>query len=314
MTPEFPAFDRQVPTDGYCWWYVDALSDDGKWGLALIAFVGSVFSPHYARAQRRGRGDPENHCALNAVLYGRRKRWALTERGRAQTVRTATHLAIGPSSLRWWGDNLVVDVDEVTVPIPSRLRGRIVVHPGGLTGLSFVLDKHGRHRWWPVAPCAHVEVRLERPAVAWSGPAYLDINAGDEPLENAFASWNWSRAHLSGDRTAILYDVKHRDGARQDIALEVGKDGEARRFDPPPVTTLPPTPIWRMPRETRAGIRGRASVTRTLEDTPFYSRSVLDGRLLDEPVAMVHESLSMQGFQRRWVQALLPFRAPRRAS
>ena len=176
-------------------------------------------------------------------------------------------------------------------------------YPGGLTGLSFVLDEHGRHRWWPVAPCAHVEVRLERPAVAWSGPAYLDINAGDESLEDAFARWNWSRAHLRGGRTAILYDVEHRDGVRRDIALEVGEDGEARRFDPPPVAALRPTPIWRMPRETRAGMRDRASVARTLEDTPFYSRSVLDGRLRDEPVVMVHESVSTRRFERRWVGA-----------
>ena len=313
MTPDFPAFDRHVARGGYCWWYVDALSDDGRWGLALIAFVGSVFSPHYARARQRGRGEPEDHCALNAVLYGRRKHWALTERGRAQIDRTATRLAIGPSSIRWRGDDLVVDVDELTVPVPTRLRGRIVVRPRGLTNLSFVLDKHGRHRWWPAAPRAQVEVRLERPGVAWSGPAYLDVNAGDEPLEDAFARWNWSRAHLSGGRTAILYDVEHCDGVRQAIALEVGADGAARRFDPPPVKTLRPTPVWRMPRETRAQRRDRTSVERTLEDTPFYSRSVLNGRLLEDTALMMHESVSMQRFQRRWVQALLPFRAPRRA-
>lgn len=313
MTPDFPAFDRHIPHGGYCWWYVDAFSDDHRWALTLIAFVGSVFSPHYARARRQGRGDPENHCALNAVLYGRRKHWALTERGRAQTVRTATRLEIGPSSLRWWGDNLTVDVDEVTVPIPTRLRGRISVHPRGLPGLSFVLDKHGRHRWWPVAPCAHVDVRLEKPDLAWSGPAYLDINAGDEPLENAFSGWNWSRGHLSDDRTAVLYDVEHRDGVRLPIAIDVRANGEAARFDPPPVAALPPTPLWRMPRETRAGSRDQPKVARTLEDTPFYSRSVLSGRLLGKSVVMMHESVRMQRFQRRWVQTLLPFRAPRRA-
>ncbi|NBO88372.1 MAG: carotenoid 1,2-hydratase, partial [Betaproteobacteria bacterium] len=34
-----------VPSGGYLWWYVDAMSDDGQFGLTLIAFVGSVFSP-----------------------------------------------------------------------------------------------------------------------------------------------------------------------------------------------------------------------------------------------------------------------------
>ncbi len=37
------------------WWYVDALSDDGRHGLTLIAFIGSVFSPYYAWARRRAR-------------------------------------------------------------------------------------------------------------------------------------------------------------------------------------------------------------------------------------------------------------------
>ena len=40
-----PRFDAPVPPGGYAWWYVDALSDDGRHGLTVIAFVGSVFSP-----------------------------------------------------------------------------------------------------------------------------------------------------------------------------------------------------------------------------------------------------------------------------
>ena len=39
--------------------------------LTLIAFVGSVFSPYYAWARRRGQADAENHCALNLALYRR---------------------------------------------------------------------------------------------------------------------------------------------------------------------------------------------------------------------------------------------------
>jgi hypothetical protein len=66
-----PAFNTQVPRGGYAWWYLDALSDDGQYGLTVIAFIGSVFSPYYAWARRRGHGlaDPLNHCALNVALY-----------------------------------------------------------------------------------------------------------------------------------------------------------------------------------------------------------------------------------------------------
>jgi carotenoid 1,2-hydratase len=50
---------------------------------------------------------------------------------------------------------------------------------------------------------------------------------------------------------------------------------------------------------------------RTAEDAPFYARSLLDSKLLGEPVSAVHESLSLDRFNARWVQLLLPFRMPR---
>jgi carotenoid 1,2-hydratase len=50
-----PRFDRAVPAGGYSWWYVDAISDDGRYGLTVIAFIGSVFSPYYKQS---GRADP----------------------------------------------------------------------------------------------------------------------------------------------------------------------------------------------------------------------------------------------------------------
>jgi carotenoid 1,2-hydratase len=47
------------------------MSDDGQHGMTLIAFVGSVFSPYYAWARRKGQADPENHCALNVAIYSK---------------------------------------------------------------------------------------------------------------------------------------------------------------------------------------------------------------------------------------------------
>src|SRR5262249_10189070 len=106
-------FDRFVPSDGYVWWYIDAISDDGDHALTIIAFIGSVFSPYYALARRNGRGDPENHCALNVAMYGKSgKRWALTERKKLDLQRDANSLVIGPSSVSWDGSALVVSFDE----------------------------------------------------------------------------------------------------------------------------------------------------------------------------------------------------------
>jgi carotenoid 1,2-hydratase len=50
-----------------------------------------------------------------------------------------------------------------------------------------------------------------------------------------------------------------------------------------------------------------------LEDTPFYARSNVAGRLLGENILAFHESLDLDRFDSRWVEVLLPFRMPRRA-
>lgn len=289
---------------------MDAVSDDGRHALTLIAFIGTVFSPWYAAARRRGPTAPENHVALNAVLYGPgRKRWALTDRPRGALERDATTLRLGPSALRWEDDGLVIDIDEVTAPLPSRLRGRVRVHVDALTPTPFGLDLAGRHGWWPICPMARVEVALDRPALSWSGRAYLDSNAGSEPLEAAFDDWDWCRMPRADGGAAILYEARALSGANQCLALRIGRDGTVVQEDPPAGHALPRAPLWRMPRATRA--EGPVTVARTLEDTPFYSRSLLSTRLFGEAAPAVHESLSLRRFTRGWVQMLLPFRLPR---
>ncbi|MCX8003721.1 MAG: carotenoid 1,2-hydratase, partial [Burkholderiaceae bacterium] len=78
---------------------------------------------------------------------------------------------------------------------------------------------------------------------------------------------------------------------------------------PPPPVPLPATPLWRMPRVTRAEAAVR--VTRTLEDTPFYARSLLAVPSAGAAARCLHESLSLERFRRRPLQWLLPFRMRR---
>ena len=251
------------------------------------------------------------HCAMHVVLYGPRgKRWALTERGEAAVRREPGRLAIGPSTLAWDGDALVAAFDEVAVPLPSRLRGRVRVHPGAPVRHQVLLDAAGLHRWSPLAPCARVEIELERPALRWSGQGYLDTNWGDGPLEASFTRWDWSRASLPGGEAAILYDVTRRDGSDLAVALRIDRTGAVEQLAPPAPAPLPRT-RWGVERGTRADQGHGAAVIRTLEDTPFYARSVLRQHLLGEDVHAMHESLSLDRFKAPWVQAMLPFRMPR---
>ena len=268
-----------------------------------------MFSPYYAWDATR---NPFEHCAVNVVLYGAREnRFCMTERGSRALSRDEDQIRIGPSGMAWDGTALTITLDETTAPIPSRVRGTVKLYPGGITPGPFTLDARGAHRWWPMAPSSPVEVVLEAPSVRWSGTAYFDTNHGDEPLEDAFASWTWCRADLR-DGAAILYDVRRRDGSGQNLSLRFDRTGARRDIRPPLGATLPPTRFWRVPRSTRSD-DGQATVVRTFEDTPFYSRSLLSATLAGEAVRPVHESLSLDRFRNPLVRLMLPFRMPRRA-
>ena len=54
-----------------------------------------------------------------------------------------------------------------------------------------------------------------------------------------------------------------------------------------------------------------ARVEQTLEDTPFYVRSVLSSSLLGERVTSVHETLSVPRVVATSTRLMLPWRMPR---
>jgi carotenoid 1,2-hydratase len=218
-------------------------------------------------------------------------------------------LRIGPSALSWDGNALTFEIEEVAVPWPSRIRGTVRVIPRALVGHVADLGAARCHRWRPIAPAARVEVQLHSPALRWSGEGYFDSNEGDEPLEARIRHWHWSRG-AARDGTLVLYDVHERDGSATSLALKFDRAGAVTRFDAPPDVPLPASG-WRIARSTRSE-DGRARVERTLEDTPFYVRSVVSARLLGAATTSVHESLDLDRFSSRIVQAMLPFRMPRR--
>ncbi len=269
-----------------------------------------MFSPYYAWARRSGAAAAGEHVALNVALYGRDRRWSMTERGASAARRDATHYAIGPSALTWDGNALIVEIDEIAAPLPRRIRGRVRVIPRALVSHTAVLDVGGAHRWRPIAPTARVEVALSAPTLRWQGEGYFDSNEGDEPLAARLRRWHWSRCALR-EGTAVLYDVEQRDGARTALALRFDPRGGVHPFESPAHAALPRS-RWRIERATRSD-GAAAQLERTLEDTPFYARSVVSQRLLGESIAAVHESLDLDRFRAPIVQAMLPFRMPRRS-
>lgn len=291
------------------------MSDDGAHAITVIAMLGNPFSPGYARARAQGRFvDALEFSTMHVAVYGpRAEAWALTERGARAVTREPESLGIGPSSMRWERDALVIRLDETTSPFPRLgrrpVRGTVRVVPRALHAPRVDLSPDARHAWWPVAPLARVEVDLDEPALRFRGSGYHDANAGDGALDDAFSGWTWSRRSL-GDRARIHYDVSPRVGQRAPIALDLDASGATREIDPEPVARLA-TSAWGIERTAR-GQRG-TTTARALEDTPFYARSLLATPGEDAARPTVHETLSLDRFRAPWVRFLLPFRM-RRAS
>ncbi|WP_415024935.1 hydratase [Bradyrhizobium sp.] len=249
---------------------------------------------------------------MNVALYGeRRKHWAMTERGRNAVSRNRDEFVIGPSSVDWDGEALTFRIDEVATPFPHRLQGVVRVHPSALTSKAFTLDPAGLHHWHPIAPCSRVQVDFRQPSMRWLGVGYFDMNYGDRPLERDFSSWEWSRADTRKG-TVVSYDMVESDHERTSLAMRVDRTGAVEHLEPLPRAKLHPTG-WRVPRTARGDAQQLVTVTRTLEDAPFYARSQLSATLLGETADIMHESLSLDRFRMPIVQAMLPFRMPRKS-
>ncbi|MEM9057841.1 MAG: carotenoid 1,2-hydratase, partial [Pseudomonadota bacterium] len=253
----------------------------------------------------RGAADPMDFCALNVALYSQRQpRWVMTELRRELVDRQPQQLQLGASRLRVEDGRLSVDIDERSAPFRLPVRGRIVVTPGCITQRDFALTEGGAHRWWPISPSARVDVEFSAPGLAWSGPGYLDTNHGSEPLHEGFDRWHWSRTHGEG-HTRLAYHAIERTGRLTDLALTVDSAGHFTKVPAFEAQRLPATPVWRAPRS--ANLAGSARVVRTLEDTPFYGRSIITSD--SEPGRLtMHESLSLPRFRSAWVSTLIPFR------
>jgi carotenoid 1,2-hydratase len=263
-----------------------------------------VFSPYYAW---RGRRDPEDHCAVNVALYGEAKRWAMTERGHRALSRSADAFALGRSHISWDRSGLDIWIDETCAPWPRRLKGRVRLDSDAINPRTFELERAGRHLWRPIAPLARVCVDWESPELSWSGPGYFDTNRGDEPLENAFQSWTWSRARMKhGGR--VFYEAERRREAPLSLSLGFAEDGVIREVEAPARAPLPKS-LWRVARDTRSD--GDARLLESLEDAPFYARARIAHRLAGEDAISMHETLNLDRFATPIVKTMLPFRMPR---
>ena len=235
----------------------------------------------------------------------------MTERGRSAVSRDQSRFQVGPSTLQWNGASLTIDFNEIGVPLPRALRGKVRVHPSALVSEAFPLATGGDHHWQPIAPLSRIEVDIYSNGLKWSGPGYFDHNRGSGPLEDTFQYWTWSRSE-GADATTIFYDVKRRTEGPYGLALTFDRKGRIEPITPPAKASLA-TSLWGICRETRSDAGTGAAIIKTYEDTPFYARSVVSHHVKGVATKSFHEALSLDRFRSPIVQRMLPFRMPRRA-
>ena len=249
---------------------------------------------------------------MHLATAGPGARFAMTDRGRGALRQSPDRLTIGPSSLRWDGAALTIEVDEMCgLPRVGRVRGRITLTPAAVTGVELPLSVDGAHVWRPFAPTARIAVDLDAPGWRWEGHGYFDGNFGVRPMEADFGLWTWAR-FPSGDGSLCIYDARRRDGTRLDAAMRFGTDGSARMAEAPPPRPMGRTG-WGLPREVRADPGSTPRPLARMLDAPFYARAMVETTIQGERLRGVHEVIDLGRFASPLMKPMLAFRVPRRA-
>ncbi|HYI03118.1 carotenoid 1,2-hydratase [Hyalangium sp.] len=251
----------------YRWYYADVTS--GEHSAVFIFMVGSLFSPRYSVAARRG-GLPREHCSVNFALYHRgvRRRWVLSEYP-VMEQESPSRLRIGHSTLSYEGKKVRMEVDERTAPWGCRVRARLVLEPLTPSGDEVQLVPGLPHWWQPMAPRARAWLEVDTEGVRAEGLGYHDTNHGEEPLGGRLSGWHWSRTH-GEQETAVDYLLP---GGAAPVRVTAGPWGvrceRGSRGEAVPTERTG----WglRVPRHLRAG-NTVVGVPRLLESSPFYAR------------------------------------------
>lgn len=192
----------------YEWWYVDAQSDDGEWGIVVIVFRGMPMSPDYLAAVT----DPGNHCGYAVSVYHHGARIATAFHGVAEEQcsfsQTDCDVRAGDVSIRRAEDgSYVVHANTHVDTQPQSVRITAVCAP--LSAPAGRASEPEPHAWILAAPrlsakveVAFVETGVVRAEARWQGMGYHDHNLGVRPMQADHGDWYWGRVH-DADRTIV---------------------------------------------------------------------------------------------------------------
>lgn len=335
------AIECAAARGGYAWWYVEAHDTaENRYGLTLILFAGSVFSPHYAERLRLGEAARGNeHPAVNLVFYERvgsaprpatQRLWAMNEYAPSALTLDERRIAIGDSFVEYADDGSArIELHEYTTRFfgdpGQRVHATLRITAKNPTEPPLLLGENAArqaHFWQPlvVAGDADVELSYGERQVRFSGRAYADRNFGSGRLEDTFSRWSWAHGIAeppdASRRALLLYRAEKRDGgvtglrvAYHDVTAPRSVQSDAHSSSSAP--SLRQRGFLWLPVPTRVTVADAQCEREPggqLEDAPFYARYL--ARLHDPAGSYfgVGEYLDLDRFRLRAVQELLTFK------
>lgn len=319
----------------YEWWYLDAISSDGRTAVVFIWFAGLPFSPDALTNHERGRSSRAlDHVAMFTAVYvdGKQIAYALNRHDKStfEAERDALRVRVGPNVLEpSSGNGFTARIDAPMLFGGGRLVGEFELLP--VVTADGVFPEGGTeldHLWNPLAPACSVSGSLrltgrdgsEGWSTAFEGVGYLDHNYGRRPLTEGIRRWSWGRAHL-GDTTLVFYQNEPMDGLVEAV-LGVVDSGENVPCSDVRFTTsewrrrilCPRFPDVMRVEGMREGapVRMEARRRHIVDWGPFYMRFLSDvtanvgGRELSG--FGITEYLDPRGLRARWLRPLIKTR------
>ncbi|MBC8140584.1 MAG: hypothetical protein H7Y38_04000 [Armatimonadetes bacterium] len=196
------------PTDpnGYEWWYFDAVSDDERYVLVVIFFLGTPMSPYYKAVVDGKNPVPNDWCGVFVTLH-ERTRSGYAERAYAYNVYKGGAFAPDGATVAVGGSRFVREGNAWNLSLEERglwlgaVRGNLSFAADFLPGHTPIPGDEA-HTWVCVAPDCRVSGDLtlaSGEAVRFAGRGYHDHNFGRLPWMDTPA-WYWGRTHFARDK------------------------------------------------------------------------------------------------------------------
>lgn len=206
---DFPKQNK--PSGAYEWWYFDAMSVCGNWGVVIIFYQGNPFSPHYIQAMEKKGSLPDEFPALSISVYHHDKteyyafldfwkdEFSWDEESRTLKIgKNNFSISENDKELTYY-----IELDQALVSGHS-IKAKLIFESKFISNNVFKTSFNNdvNHQWDLSQPVATVggsmliSAKAGKIEMEFDGIGYHDHNVGMRPMKDDFKSWYWGRCHF----------------------------------------------------------------------------------------------------------------------